>query len=197
HRSASISRNVQRHDRKRRRSRRGSHDHDRGNESAFRRRQGERARKRLDSRRSRFRASQESPRRRRRFRLRHFEKSSVKDFILEPDASLIPNDSDRLSLVVPQEQAFGTGSHETTSLCIELLESIDLRGKRGLDVGAGSGILALAMRRLGALKVIAFDNDPDAYAALRENRMRNSIDDVSIFIGSVLSLRRNDFYITT
>jgi len=118
-------------------------------------------------------------------------------FIVAPDASLIPNDSDRLSLVVPQEQAFGTGSHETTSLCIDLLESIDLRGKRGLDIGAGSGILALAMRRLGAVKVIAFDNDPDAYAALRENRMRNSIDDVSIFIGSIEALRRTDFDIAT
>ena len=118
-------------------------------------------------------------------------------FIVAPDASRIPNDTDRLSLVVPQEQAFGTGSHETTSLCIELLESIDLHGKRGLDIGAGSGILALAMRRLGAPTVIAFDNDPDAYAALRENRMRNSIDDVSIFIGSIESLRRTDFDIAT
>src|SRR5205823_1926160 len=58
----------------------------RGNESAFRRRQGERSRKRLDSRRPRFRAPQECPRRGRRFRLRHLERSSVKDYIVEIDS---------------------------------------------------------------------------------------------------------------
>jgi len=96
-------------------------------------------------------------------------------FVVAPDASLIPPGTDRLALVIPQEQAFGTGSHETTSLCIELLESIDLRGKRGLDIGAGSGILALAMLRLGAKSAVAFDNDLDALAALRDNRARNGL----------------------
>ncbi len=116
-------------------------------------------------------------------------------FVVAPDAALFPRDSDRFTIVVPQEQAFGTGSHETTSLCIELLESLVLRGKRGLDVGAGSGILALAMHRLGAAKVIAFDNDNDAYAALRENRFRNAVPDdaMPLFIGSVESLRAGTF----
>jgi ribosomal protein L11 methyltransferase len=116
-------------------------------------------------------------------------------FVVAPDASLFPPDSDRLRIVVPQEQAFGTGSHETTSLCIEILESLDLRGKRGLDVGAGSGILALAMHRLGAAKVMAFDNDPDAYAALRDNRIRNGVPGAAmpLFIGSVESLRGGAF----
>ena len=84
-------------------------------------------------------------------------------FIVAPDARLIPADSKRLRIIVPQEQAFGTGSHETTSLCIAILESLDISGKRGLDVGSGSGILAIAMHLLGARKVIAFDNDNDAY----------------------------------
>lgn len=117
-------------------------------------------------------------------------------FVVAPDASLIPPDTDRIALVVPQEQAFGTGSHETTSLCIELLESIDLRGKRGVDVGAGSGILALAMLRLGAEKVVAFDNDLDAYAALRENAMRNELHP-SLFIGGIEALRGAEFDIAT
>jgi len=117
-------------------------------------------------------------------------------FVVAPDASLIPRDSDRFPLIIPQEQAFGTGSHETTSLCIELLESIDLRGKRVLDVGAGSGILALAMLRLGASKAIAFDNDLDAYAALRENAMRNELPLVS-FIGGIEALRGGDFDVAT
>lgn len=120
-----------------------------------------------------------------------------RSFIVAPDASLIPPDTDKHALIIPQEQAFGTGSHETTSLCIELLETIDLRGKTGLDVGSGSGILALAMRRLGARKVIAFDNDLDAYAALRENRMRNAVGDMPVFIGGVDALRGGAFDVIT
>lgn len=119
-------------------------------------------------------------------------------FVVAPDAALFPDDG-RLRIVVPQEQAFGTGSHETTSLCIELLESMNMRGARGLDVGSGSGILAMAMLRLGASKVIAFDNDPDAYGALRDNRMRNGIEPAAmpIFIGSVEALRAGTFDVIT
>lgn len=120
-------------------------------------------------------------------------------FIVAPDAKLFPPDSDRLTIIVPQEQAFGTGSHETTSLCIELLESLPMAEKRGLDIGAGSGILALAMHRLGAPKVVAFDNDNDAYAALRDNRIRNHVPDeaMPLFIGSVESLRSGAFDVVT
>lgn len=120
-------------------------------------------------------------------------------FIVAPDATLIPSDTSRHALVVPQEQAFGTGSHETTSLCIEILETLAVAGKRGLDVGAGSGILALAMCRLGADHVIAFDNDVDAFAALRDNRVRNGVDAarMPIFIGSVEALRGGAFDIVT
>lgn len=116
-------------------------------------------------------------------------------FVVVPDATLLPEDSDRLTLIVPQEQAFGTGSHETTWLCIELLESLPLAGIRGLDVGAGSGILALAMHRLGAQKVFAFDNDNDAYGALRDNRIRNGVPEnaMPLFIGGVESLRGGAF----
>jgi ribosomal protein L11 methyltransferase len=120
-------------------------------------------------------------------------------FIVAPDAALIPPRDTRLSIVVPQEQAFGTGSHETTALCMEMLERIDLRGVRGLDVGAGSGILAMAMVRLGAKKAIAFDNDADAYGALRDNRSRNGIgeEQLPIFIGGLESLRAGTFDVIT
>jgi ribosomal protein L11 methyltransferase len=120
-------------------------------------------------------------------------------FIVAPDVSLIPGDTDRLSLVIPQEQAFGTGSHETTAMCIELLEMGDCAGKRGLDIGAGSGILALAMLRLGAAKVIAFDNDVDAFAALRENRARNGVapERMPLFIGGLEAMVRGTFDVIT
>jgi len=120
-------------------------------------------------------------------------------FVVAPDASLLTQDTGRMALVVPQEQAFGTGSHETTSLCIELLETLPVEGRLGLDVGAGSGILALAMQRLGARKAIAFDNDPDAYGALRDNRIRNGVaePEMSLFIGGIEALRGGSFDVVT
>ena len=119
-------------------------------------------------------------------------------FIVAPDPSLL-RDSRRLPIIVPQEQAFGTGSHETTALCIELLESMDLAGKRGLDIGTGSAILAIAMHHLGAAKAIAFDNDRDAYAAMRDNRIRNGIDEAKMpmFIGGVEALGGGAFDVVT
>jgi ribosomal protein L11 methyltransferase len=120
-------------------------------------------------------------------------------FIVAPDAALIDDADRRMRIVVPQEQAFGTGSHETTALCIELLEGLDLAAKRGLDVGSGSGILAIAMLRLGATRAIAFDNDPDAYGALRDNRIRNEVRDqaMPLFIGSVEAMRAGTFDVIT
>jgi len=119
-------------------------------------------------------------------------------FVVAPDATLIDGNG-RLRIIVPQEQAFGTGSHETTALCIELLESIGLGGKRGLDIGTGSGILGIAMHLLGASKVVAFDNDRDAYAAMRDNRMRNDVAEqaMPMFIGGVEALRGGVFDVVT
>lgn len=120
-------------------------------------------------------------------------------FVVAPDAALIPGGTKRHTIIVPQEQAFGTGSHETTSLCIEILEMFEVAGKRGLDVGAGSGILALAICRLGASQVIAFDNDVDAFAALRDNRVRNDVDEkqMPVFIGGLEALCGGVFDIVT
>jgi len=116
-------------------------------------------------------------------------------FVVAPDAALFPPGRGRLPLIIPQQQAFGTGSHQSTALAIELLESIDVRGARGLDIGSGSGILALAMLALGARKAIAFDVDLDAYRPLRENRMRNRVpaDRMPVFIGELTSLREAAF----
>ena len=116
-------------------------------------------------------------------------------FIVAPDERLIGG-SERLRIIVPQEQAFGTGSHETTSLCIEMLERIGCRGKSGLDIGSGSGILAIAMLRLGASSVIAFDNDLDAFGPMRDNRIRNRVE-FATFIGGVEALRGGTFDVIT
>lgn len=72
--------------------------------------------------------------------------------------------------------AFGTGSHATTSLCLEWLASQDLRGQRLLDYGCGSGILALSALLLGADQVYAVDIDTQALTATRQNAEKNGLE---------------------
>lgn len=71
--------------------------------------------------------------------------------------------------------AFGTGTHPTTSLCLAWLAAQDLAGKRVIDYGCGSGILAIAAARLGAAQVVAVDNDDQAVRATRDNARRNDM----------------------
>lgn len=71
--------------------------------------------------------------------------------------------------------AFGTGTHPTTRLCLQWLASQNLVGKRVVDYGCGSGILAIAAARLGAAEVVAVDIDDQAVRATRENAIRNDV----------------------
>ena len=72
--------------------------------------------------------------------------------------------------------AFGTGTHETTAMCVSMIEDY-YKGGTLLDVGTGSGILAIAAARLGAKNVVAVDIDPDAVRVARENVAHNGLSD--------------------
>ncbi len=71
--------------------------------------------------------------------------------------------------------AFGTGLHPTTQLCIEALEELVKPGMRVLDLGTGTGILALVAARLGAAEILAVDNDINAVAVARRNAQNNAV----------------------
>jgi ribosomal protein L11 methyltransferase len=91
----------------------------------------------------------------------------------EPEAAA----GERVTVVIEPGRAFGTGGHATTRGCLELLErALDAGMARcALDVGTGSGILAIAAARLGVPAVTAIDLDPDAVAAARANAERNDV----------------------
>src|SRR5690606_33908826 len=77
--------------------------------------------------------------------------------------------------------AFGSGTHPTTSLCLQWLDALaargELQGRTVLDFGCGSGILALAALKLGAAQAVGVDNDPQALIATRDNADRNDVGD--------------------
>jgi len=85
------------------------------------------------------------------------------------------DDADAIVVRLDPGLAFGTGTHPTTALCLEWLDSIDLAGKRVIDYGCGSGVLAIAALKLGATHVVGIDNDPQALTASRDNAERNGV----------------------
>ena len=84
-------------------------------------------------------------------------------------------DSDAVTVMLDPGLAFGTGTHPTTSLCLEWLDGLNLLDKTVLDYGCGSGILAIAALKLGAKEAYGVDIDPQALEASEENAKRNGV----------------------
>lgn len=97
-------------------------------------------------------------------------------FVIKPTWRDYTPGPDETILELDPGMAFGTGTHPTTRLCIQLMEAYFRPGDTFLDIGTGSGILMLAAARLGATCMTGVDKDPDAVAIARENLEQNRID---------------------
>lgn len=104
----------------------------------------------------------------------HFTTLRVGRLLVHP--SWEPVEGGALAISLDPGRAFGTGQHATTQLCLAAIERACAPGDVVLDVGTGSGILALAAARLGASHVDAIDTDPDAVESAKENARRNGLE---------------------
>jgi ribosomal protein L11 methyltransferase len=92
-----------------------------------------------------------------------------------PTAAEPPPEADAVVVRLDPGLAFGTGTHPTTALCLQILDSLPISGRSVIDYGCGSGILGIAALKLGAAHVWAVDLDPQALLATRENALRNGV----------------------
>ena len=96
-------------------------------------------------------------------------------FLVRPSWSDTTTAAGAIEIVLDPGMAFGTGLHPTTQQCLEALSTLRLEARSLLDVGTGSGILAIAAAKRGATPVVAVDEDPLAVEAARENATRNGV----------------------
>ncbi len=96
-------------------------------------------------------------------------------------------------ILMHPKMAFGTGHHETTFQMAERLFDIDLNGKSLLDMGCGTGILAILAHQLGAKPILAIDNDPIAAESAAENFYLNKIKDAEVICGDAKDLNGKHF----
>jgi ribosomal protein L11 methyltransferase len=92
-----------------------------------------------------------------------------------PTVEEAPRGPDAVIVRLDPGLAFGTGTHPTTALCLQLLDAFPLAGRSMIDYGCGSGILAIAALKLGASHAVAVDLDPQALLATRDNAIRNEV----------------------
>jgi ribosomal protein L11 methyltransferase len=107
---------------------------------------------------------------------------AVGNFVIAPPWDISTTRSPRSQIIVIEpSMGFGTGHHASTRLCLEALQTLDVKERRALDLGTGSGVLAIAAVLLGARRVVAVETDKDALDSARENAARNRTEEAITF----------------
>jgi ribosomal protein L11 methyltransferase len=114
----------------------------------------------------------------------NFEPININDKIFVRATFHEPRPGFAYEIVIDPKMAFGTGHHQTTSMMLELMLENEFEGKKVLDMGCGTGILAIMAAKLGAAEVMAIDYDPVCYDSTIENAQLNHIDHIKCICGS-------------
>ncbi len=116
-------------------------------------------------------------------------------FLVKPTWSDEKPTEDEILLEIDPKMAFGTGYHATTRLILRELEKMPLKGKKVMDAGTGTGILAIAAIKLGASEATGFDIDPWSYENATENLYINGVQDqIQIRFGGIEQIRENELF---
>ena len=109
--------------------------------------------------------------------LEHFQPQCFGGTLWVVPGGMQPPEPEAINIRLDPGLAFGTGTHPSTALCLEALAAEPPVDETVIDYGCGSGLLAIAALRLGARRVVAVDNDPQALIATRDNARRNGVED--------------------
>ncbi len=104
---------------------------------------------------------------------------------VRPPWEQLPDGVQAGEIIIDPRMAFGTGHHETTRLMVQAMQSLPLKDERLLDLGTGSGILAIVARKLGARHVVGIDIDADAIANAGHNLQLNRETNVEFLVGNI------------
>jgi ribosomal protein L11 methyltransferase len=115
--------------------------------------------------------------------------------VVKPTWRDYPAQADEIILEIDPGMAFGTGTHATTALCIQLIEAHLVAGNAFLDVGTGSGILMIAAAKLGAGEICGVDNDPVAVTVAEKNLLANGIAHVRLVTGNLVEAIDRTFHV--
>lgn len=104
-----------------------------------------------------------------------------------------PDSNYKYDLCIEPKMSFGTAHHETTSQIIKLMLTEDFKGKYVLDMGSGTGVLAILAKKLGSAMTVAIDNDEWAYRNALDNIKMNDENDIIVELGDASSLKNRQF----
>lgn len=117
---------------------------------------------------------------------KHYKPIDFGKIIVKPEWEEIEDSDEKIIVSIDPGMAFGTGTHETTAMCINAIEKYVKKEDLLFDIGTGSGILAIAASYLGAKEVIAIDIDSVAVTAAKENIKLNKIENIEVIHGNLI-----------